>query len=227
MRMKVLYPAVYDRPRRQTPGPETIGAANLMSGKHVLLITLLLLLVGCVGRDFIRPAADSLRLGQTTWAQVEERYGKPYKESVYTLDGIDIVTEIYAYGSLSASRHRAKINSAGAARKLEFKFHNNILVGYVYSSSWAEDHTDFDETKSAKIVKGLSRKTDVMQLLGKPSGYYIYPMIEPRSGDAAVYYYTETRAGVAQQAQTLSKLLVVTFADNGLVSDVSLKVSLK
>ena len=137
------------------------------------------------------------------------------------------MTEIYAYGSLAADRHRAKINSDGAARKLEFKFHNNILVGYVYSSSWAEDPTDFDETKSAEIIQGVSTKTDVLQRLGKPSGYYIYPMIESRSGDAAVYYYTETRAGVATAAQTLSKLLVVTFAANGIVSDVSLKMSLK
>ncbi len=198
-----------------------------MSGKRILLISILLLLAGCVGRDFTRPAPDSLRLGQTTWPQVAERYGKPFKESVYTLDGIDIVTQIYAYGSLAASHHRAKINSDGAARKLEFKFHNNILVGYVYSSSWAEDHTDFDETKSAEIIKGVSTKTDVMQLLGKPGGYYIYPMIEPRHGNAAVYYYTETRAGVTKQAQTLSKLLVVTFDPNGVVSNISLKMSLK
>ena len=198
-----------------------------MSGKCGFLLPLLLLIAGCVGQDFIRPTADSLRLGETTREQVEERYGKPFKQSIYTLDGINIVTEIYAYGSLSASRHRAKINATGAARKLEFKFHNNILVGYVYSSSWAEDHTDFDETQSEKIIKGISKRADVMQLLGKPSGYYIYPMIEPRNGDAAVYYYTETRAGVAQQAQTLSKLLVVTFAANDLVTDVSMKVSRK
>lgn len=198
-----------------------------MPGKRVLLIFILLLLAGCVGRDFTRPAPDSLRLGQTTWPQVAERYGKPFKQSVSTLDGIDIATEIYAYGSLSASHHRAKINSDGAARKLELKFHNNILVGYVYSSSWAEDHTDFDETKSAEIIQGVSTKTDVLRRLGKPSGYYIYPMIESHSGDAAVYYYTETRAGVTKQAQTLSKLLVVTFAANGVVSDVSLKMSLK
>ena len=199
----------------------------LMSGKRVLLIPIVLLLAACVGRDFTRPAPDSLRLGQTTWAEVAERYGEPFKESVYTLDGVDIVTEIYAYGSLAANHHQAKINSDGAAHKLEFKFHRNILVGYVYSSSRAEDHTDFDETKSAEIIKGVSTKADVIKLLGKPGGYYIYPMIASPSGDAAVYYYTETRAGVAKQTQTLSKLLVITFAQNGVVSDVSLKMSLK
>lgn len=198
-----------------------------MSGKRVLLIPIVLLLAACVGRDFTRPAPDSLRLGQTTWAEVAESYGKPFKESVYTLDGIDIVTEIYAYGSLAASHHHAKINSDGAAHKLEFKFHRNILVGYVYSSSRAEDHTDFDETKSAEIIKGVTTKADVIKLLGKPSGYYIYPMIAQHSGDAVVYYYTETHAGVAKQAQTLSKLLVVSLAPTGVVSNVSLKMSLK
>ena len=198
-----------------------------MPVKRVLLIFIPLLLAGCVGRDFTRPVPDSLRLGQTTWTQVAEKYGTPFKESIYTLDGMDIVTEIYAYGSLSAGQHHAKINSDGAARKLEFKFHNNILVGYVYSSSWAEDHTDFDETKSAEIIQGVSTKAEVLQRMGKPSGYYIYPMIASRSGDAAVYYYTETQAGVAKAAQTLSKLLVVTFEANGVVSNISLKMSLK
>jgi hypothetical protein len=198
-----------------------------MPVKRLLLICLFLLFAGCVGRDFVRPAPDSLRLGQTTWPQVEQRYGKPFKQSVYTIDGMDIVTQIYAYGSLSARGHRAKIGSDGAARKLEFKFHDNILVGYVYSSSWAGDHTDFDETKSAEIIRGVSTKTDVMRLLGKAGGHYIYPMIASTRGEADVYYYTETRAGVAKQAQTLSKLLVVTFEKNGVVSDVNLKMSLK
>ena len=131
--------------------------------KHLLLIPLFLLFAACVGRDFVRPPADSLRLGQTTWPQVQQRYGKPFKQSVYTLDGMDIVTQIYAYGSLSARGHRAKIDGDGAARKLEFKFHNNILVGYVYSSSWSDDHTDFDETKSAGIIRGVLTKNDVMR----------------------------------------------------------------
>lgn len=198
-----------------------------MSRKHALLIPIILMLAACVGRDFTRPTTDSLRLGQTTSAEVAERYGKPFKESVYSVDGMDIVTKIYAYSSLAARHHQAKINSDGAAHKLEFKFYKNILVGYVYSSSRAQDPTDFDETKSAEIIQGVTTKAEVTKLLGKPSGYYIYPMIASRSGEALVYYYTETRAGVAKQAETLSKLLVVTFAQDGVVSNVRLKMSLK
>ena len=48
-----------------------------------------------------------------------------------------------------------------------FYFFDEVLVGHEFLSSWAEDHTDFDEKKVSTIVKGKTTRAEVIQLLGQ------------------------------------------------------------
>jgi hypothetical protein len=61
-------------------------------------------------------------------------------------------------------------------------------------------------------------------MLGKPSGYYIYPMIKPRQGDAAVYVYSEVQGGMFNR-KLFRKTLVVTLDSKEIVSDVEFSSS--
>ena len=92
-----------------------------------------------------------------------------------------------------------------------------MLVGHEFLSSWAEDSTDFDETERRRIIRGTTTEAEVVKLLGKPSGYEIYPMIEPASGHAAVYAYSELESALLAR-KAYRKVLVVTFDNVGIVT---------
>jgi len=102
---------------------------------------------------------------------------------------------------------------------MAYYFYNDILAGYEFVSSWAEDNTDFDAKKINAIVKGKSTKAEVIQLLGKPSGFYVYPMIKSQSGEAAAYVYSDAK-GTAFNMKFFRKVLVVTFDAGDITSDV-------
>ncbi len=132
-------------------------------------------LAGCVGADFDRVKQKKLELDQTTSEEVRARLGDPYKISaVNVYDEQQIVLWSYVYLSTIGE---ADAEDVVPGRSQGFYFHNNILVGYHFTSSWKKDSTDFDSGKIKQIVKGESTKDEVVALLGKPRGKYVYPLI--------------------------------------------------
>jgi len=49
-------------------------------GWRWMALGLALLAAACAGKDFTRPAPDTLVLGKTTYAEINGRYGSPYRE---------------------------------------------------------------------------------------------------------------------------------------------------
>ena len=170
------------------------------------------MLAGCAGRDFIRPDLDVLRNGQTTYAEVVAKFGTPYAEGSVVKNDRTVKTASYAYASLGGKPRREGVT---AARAMGFYFDNDRLVGHEFISSWAEDHTDFDETRAKDIIRGKTSRAEVFRLLGKPNGYHIFPLIKASTGEAAVYAYTEVIG-----FKPFQKVLVVTFDPSGIVTDV-------
>ena len=169
-------------------------------------------LFGCAGTDFVRPDSESLRNGQTTYAQVVARMGQPRREGTVIKNDKTLKTASYAYASVGGKPIREGVT---AARGMGFYFYNDTLVGYEFLSSWAEDHTDFDDGKIKHIIKGKTTRAELIQLLGRPGGYYTFPLIKVSPGEAAVYVYQEVRGFTPFQ-----KLLIVTFDAAGIVTDV-------
>jgi hypothetical protein len=66
---------------------------------------------------------------------------------------------------------------------------------------------DFDDSKVGQITKKRPRDPAV-QLIGKPSGYYVYPMIV-KEGDAAVYAFSEVRGMLEAYRKTLAERLTI------------------
>jgi hypothetical protein len=185
--------------------------------KSILAATLILGLLGCAGKDFVRPDASTLKIGQTTYAQATATYGKPFAEGSMTKNDKTVKNVSYAYASFGGKPVKEGVVPA---RAMGLYFYDETLVGYEFMSSWAEDNTDFDEGKTSQIVKGTTTQGDLLQLLGKPSGYAIYPMIKAATDRAAVYTYMEVSGGPFTGRKTYRKVLVVTFDDKGIVTDV-------
>jgi len=121
-------------------------------------------------------------------------------------------TAVYVYASAGGKPHRDGVT---AARAIGFYFYDGTLVGHEFISSWAEDHTDFDDGKIKDIIKGRTTRAEVTQLLGKPSGSYIFPLVKASTGDAAVYAYQQVK-----RFTPFSKMLAVVFDAAGTVTDV-------
>ena len=103
------------------------------------------------------------------------------------------------------------------ARAMNFAFLNGILVSQVFLSSFKSDHSNFDETKINAIVKGKTTRSEVIQLMGKPSGFYIPPIVTASKGVG--YLYTTTRIG-EKPVKVYTKSLEISFNENDVVSDI-------
>jgi hypothetical protein len=179
-----------------------------------ILVFLALLLAGCGGRDFTRPESDSLRLGATTYDQVQQKYGAPRRTGSATRNGATLKTMSYGYATAVPFTTGMSVKGSG------FYFLDNVLVGYEYLSSFKEDSTDFDETRVDQIREGQTTRAQVLELLGKPGGAFIYPMIEGKSDTALVYLYNgATRVPfVPGSVRITRKSLVVSIGGDGVVT---------
>ena len=187
------------------------------AAKVAPVIFLALLLTGCAGgRDFVRPQSDSLRLGTTTYQEVLKRFGEPL--------GIDISIHNGATIRKTSYSNAVATPFVGAVPEWEsgFYFLDNVLVGYEYSSSFAEDTTDFDETKIGQIKQGETSRERVLELFGKPGGMCIYPMILRKEDTALVYSFSglTRRLFVPGSVRMTRKLLIVSIGPDGIVTDV-------
>ena len=173
-------------------------------------VLLAIFIGGCLsGTHLVRPEADSLKNGQTKYSPIIERFGIPWGRRTIVKNEKTIEQIFYFYAPAGFA----------AGRTLGFYFFNDVLVGHEYASSSREDSTKFDDSKISQIIKGKSTRAEVTALVGRPGGFYIYPMIKPQSGEAAVYKYLETLPSLLQPSASW-KSLVVTFDASGLVTDV-------
>ena len=180
------------------------------------VLVVLVALSGCAGTNFVRPDTDVFKNGQTSYTQVVQRMGKPRREGSALKNEKELKSISYAYAETGGKPLKEGVIPA---RAMSFYFYNDTLVGYEFVSSWAEDSSDFDAKKISAIVKGKTTKAEVMQLLGKPSGFYVYPMMKSESGEAAAYVYSDAK-GTVFNMKFFRKALVVSFDGNGVTTDV-------
>ena len=186
------------------------------------LLAAALMLSGCAGSNFVRPDPSRLTLGKTTQADVVRDFGAPWRQGQGLKNGQTVSTLSYAYAEAGGAPYRPGVTPA---RAQVFHFHNNLLVGHEFASSWAADHTDFDDTKVDQIAKGRTTRDEVQRMIGRPGGTFVYPMIKAQAGDALVYVYSETRQTGFASFSFKRKLLVVTLNAAGVVEDVDYSTS--
>jgi len=122
------------------------------------------MLCGCasVGRDFKHQNTASLALGETRSSDYQTLFGKPNSVEVKdTADGkFELIRYLYAYADMGSAR----------TRLLDLEFRDSLLNSYHYMSSFDKDKTVMNADQLQGIQRGTSKKSDVLQLLGKPHG---------------------------------------------------------
>jgi len=181
----------------------------MKSYKTGLVIVLASFLVACsAGINFVKPSDDQVVLEKTTKSQVLALLGKPFSKGQKVTNGENIDVINYAYANLS---DKAVFDGVTPARSIGFLFHNNILVGKEYTSSFKIDNTYYDNAKAKSIHKGMTQ-SQVVAMLGEAGGEYRYPLVADRHNKALVYLFTQTKGFKSQR-----NVLIVEFNHKGIV----------
>lgn len=173
------------------------------------------LLAGCAGTKFVRPAESDLQLGRTTEQQALAMLGKPYQEGAGTSNGKATRTLGYAYASMGGQPKNAGVTPVHG---LTLVFHEGKLVAKQYLSNLKADATDFDGSKVSQIQSGKTTAAQVQALLGPAPGEAIHPVAKHPAGRQLIYLYQEMRGFTLSQ-----KLLTVELDAQGIVADADYK----
>lgn len=192
-----------------------------MLRSSAVVATVAIALSGCAGTDFVRPAEGDLTLGKTTSAQVKAKLGDPRQTGEMTKNERQVKVMQYAY---AATAGESGYPGVTPARSQAYFFYNDVLAGHEFVSSFKSDLTDFDGSKVASIAKGKSKKSEVVALLGRPSGEAIYPIIKGQDDRAIVYTYRQFK-GTVFTPKFHTKSLVVSFNSADVVTDVEYTVT--
>ena len=191
------------------------------TGLVACAIFVLLVAVACaMGTDIVRPASDELVLGTTPKSVAVERYGKPDSTGETEVNGH--VVELIGYTFVDPSG-RSHIPGVNAGRSLTLYFSKETLVGYLFTSSFEDDHTDFDASRIGDIQEGQSTKLQVTGLIGHPNGEMIYPVAEEPGSTRYVYRYfhVDVKMGFLKaKGKVYQKQLSVDFGPDDRVSNV-------
>src|SRR5262245_22615785 len=205
-----------ERGRGTLPGrdPSETMAYRVRALHLPFIAALLVASCGCAGgaRDFARPSPNEFALGQATEADVMGRFGSPQERGRALKDGVEVMSMSYSYGDAAA---RASAPGVSAARAMAFYFVKGTLVGYEAISTFAADSSDFDDTRVSDIRRGVTTEAQLGELVGRPSGTYVYPLA-PAPGQRVLVYAHAQKRGAAPMAR---KQLLVTVDAAGIVRD--------
>ena len=126
------------------------------------------------------------------------------------------ITYIYA-GDTEAP----KVPGTPGLRQLGFVLADDVVVGEIFLSSFASDHSDFDESRVGEIVKGTTSCDEVTRKFGRP-GWRVVPPATEHEGDALVLVYSfKYMKRPVLQFKSFEKSLSVSCDRSGVVRDVS------
>ena len=173
-----------------------------------------------LGADFSRPDPGSFTLGQTTEQEIRARFGKPAGEAAARIGGKLVTTLRYAYAEARSI--------AVPVRTMAYAFHEGRLVGFDYMSSFAADQTAFDELAVKRIKRGETTRTEALDLVGKPTGHFIYPSSYATAPGRRADVYSHSRSQKVASGVTLettTKVLTITFDDHDVVVETNLVIT--
>jgi hypothetical protein len=183
---------------------------------RVFALAAVLVLSGCaVGSNFVRPDEHQLSLGTTSYQQLISRLGEPRGTGSAVSEGVTLTTASWTYVE-SSFTDAAAAPGTYPFRSFSAVFNQGALVAYAYVSSFKGDVTDFDDSKVAKIEKGVMKRDEVIALLGRPSGEMMYPATKLKEGRVLTYHYWQASRFLAA---TLQKDLQIQLDDRGIVQD--------
>lgn len=186
--------------------------------KYLFILAVTAILSGCAaGTDFKRMEVSNITLGQTKSVDIVQKMGTPFSTGPMTQNGESFERVTYTY---AASNGTPAIEGVTPARAQSFVFHKDVLVGTDFTSSWMQDTTNFEQAKVKLIQKNKTSISELIKIIGKPGGEYIYPLIENENEKAKVYVYSQVKAFGLQFEQKFKSLIVSYDPKTNIVTDV-------
>jgi len=185
--------------------------------KLIYAFMVVLLLTACGGKNFIRPDSQSLIVGTTSYADVVKQLGEPIRKGTLTKNDLIVQNISYSYAEA------VPFSTILTSRAMVFYFHDGLLVGYDYASSFSGEKqaAAIDDEKVAQIKKG-DKKEKAIALLGTPSGEFIFPMTAPKGTSSVMYSFISTsRVPFIGGVKVTKKVVTITVGPNGLITDIS------
>ena len=185
--------------------------------KLIYAFMVMLLLTACGGKNFIRPDGQSLIVGTTSYADVVKQLGEPIRKGTLTKNDLIVQNISYSYAEA------VPFSTILSSRAMVFYFHDGLLVGYDYASSFSGEKqaAAIDDEKVAQIKKG-DKKEKAIALLGTPSGEFIFPMTAPKGTSSVMYSFISTsRVPFIGGVKVTKKVVTITVGPNGLITDIS------
>jgi hypothetical protein len=186
-----------------------------MRATIIMVVLVATSLLSACSENVVRPDPKALTLGQSHYSDVIKLLGTPKsKNDTATMNGEPVRSIQYF-----AFKPPTFLFGLIPQKTLTYWFFNDVMVGENFVSSFSEDSTDYDRSKTSDLVPGKSSRTDVIAALGKPSGEGIYPMVKEKNG-TALYYFYATRIDNGVYTQTTHYNTVVELDDKGIVSHI-------
>jgi hypothetical protein len=172
------------------------------------------LLLGCAGRDFVRPADSAFTLGHTTYSQIIEKMGTPITtgEMISKPSGKKLTVARYGFATYGGAQRRIQV----------YFFYDDVLVARNFTSDFQEDSSDWNEFKVSNLIKGKTTRAEAIEMLGHPSGAYIWTAVAKTSGEAVGYHHshiTSKFTGFGTKRLLHSKHLIITFDEKDRILD--------
>ncbi|HWM29418.1 MAG TPA: hypothetical protein VNQ14_13225 [Woeseiaceae bacterium] len=188
----------------------------MKNAQFLIVVILAVLVSACAGTNFKRPDPQALIVGKSNSSDVVNVMGAPGQtgELLKNNEKVRILRYAYAEGAGTG-----RYPGVTPARAMVFYTVNDVLVGLEFVSSFADDATDFDESKLSAITKGKSTRADVVALLGQPIGNVVYPLVKNKGETGIVYAYSHVKGTVFNMTQ-YSKTLIVSFDANHVATEV-------
>jgi hypothetical protein len=225
----ILHPATdnimslqhYKKPTPQTP-PKSFAFRSWRIGAAVLCVVGIGFLSGCAsaGHTFNYAAASNLELGQlalSDYRSVGNERPSATSHHINADGTYDILRFNYGQADLASINTRALM--------LEFK--DEKLNAYLHVSNFKGEMISIPMDKIGQIKKGESTKTDVLNLLGKPTGKALCPTTlsdfkERCNGNSEIWTWQSlgSLSSWSRSLQAPVTTVFVTFDNAGVVKEI-------
>jgi len=143
-----------------------------MKKKQIRFILFLtpLLLCGCMsfGRKFSYESVSRLKLGELKSSECRVMYGAPYRVGTEKNKDGSFEKLVYHFS-------HSNFFDVLSYRTLSLEFKDGILNAYDYLSTFNQDRTKVSFNEIEKIKIAQSTKSDVLNILGEPTGKALCP----------------------------------------------------
>jgi hypothetical protein len=171
-------------------------------------------------KDFTRPDASLIELGKTTRGDVIKiMHREADSDNKKLINNAMINLMEFSYMGTNNNSDIAEIGYVPAKTQYFYLNDADVVIGTEYHSSFEMDSTRFDVSKVPGIVKGTTRKEDVIAMLGAPTIQLIKPLSSEAADSSIGYHYRNLR--ISPKIMTNSYKLVVDFDVHNVVTNIS------